>query len=261
MWLVLFFLVPLVLVLFMSFLTVQDNGSGDFPLTLGNYERVFELFIGRFRNGVWRWGAIDKSVWIAFITTIGCLVIGYPLAFFIATRKNPAVRQITLFLIILPFWTNFLVRTYAIQTIMGREGILHWGILLTREAVIIGLIYGYLPFMVLPIYASAERFDFRYVEAAHDLGANDLWAFIRVVLPMTLPGVIAGCILVFIPTIGVFVTPDLLGGTEGLMIGNMITDKFKGDGNQPLGSALSMVLMAMVMIALLVYVYYGDRES
>jgi len=260
-WLVLFFLVPLVLVLFMSFLTAQNNGTGNFPLTLKNYQRVFELFIGKFREDGWRWGAIDKSIYIAFLTTIGCLVIGYPLAFFIATRKNPAIRQLTLFLIILPFWTNFLVRTYAIQTIMGREGILHWGILLTREAVIIGLIYGYLPFMVLPIYASAERFDFRYVEAAHDLGANDLWAFIRVVLPMTLPGVIAGCILVFIPTIGVFVTPDLLGGTEGLMIGNMITDKFKGDGNQPLGSALSMVLMAMVMIALLVYVYYGDRES
>jgi spermidine/putrescine transport system permease protein len=127
--------------------------------------------------------------------------------------------------------------------------------------VLIGLVYGYLPFMVLPIYASVERFDFRFVEAAHDLGANDLRAFLRVVFPLTLPGVIAGFILVFIPTIGAFVTPDLLGGTEGIMIGNLINQQFKGNGNQPLGSALSVVMMAMVMISLLVYVRFGDRRA
>jgi spermidine/putrescine transport system permease protein len=131
----------------------------------------------------------------------------------------------------------------------------------TNGAVLLGLVYGFLPFMVLPIYASVERFEYRFVEAAHDLGANDLWAFFRVILPMTLPGVIAGFILVFIPTIGAFVTPDLLGGTEGLMIGNLINTQFKGQGNQPLGSALSMVMMAMVMIALLIYVRFGDRRG
>ena len=134
-------------------------------------------------------------------------------------------------------------------------------ILNTPTAVLVGLVYGYLPFMVLPIYASVERFDFRYVEAAHDLGANDLWAFLRVVLPMTLPGVIAGFILVFIPTIGAFVTPDLLGGTQGIMIGNLINQQFKGQGNQPLGSAVSVVMMAMVLMALLVYVRFGDRRG
>lgn len=262
-WLVLFFLLPVVIVLFVSFLTRGRGGVGDLPITFANYERVFDVFVG----------VLQDSVWIAFLTTMICLVVAYPLAFFISTRKNPRVRQFTLFLIILPFWTNFLVRTYALQTILGREGILNTflvqrgilgeplQILNTPEAVLIGLVYGFLPFMVLPIYASVERFDFRFVEAAHDLGANDLWAFIRVVFPMTLPGVIAGCILVFIPTIGAFVTPDLLGGTRGIMIGNLINQQFKGSGNQPLGSALSVVLMAMVMLALIIYIRFGDREN
>lgn len=262
-WLGIFFLLPVILVLLVSFLTRGRGGVGTMPLTLANYERVFEIFSG----------VLTDSVWIAFQTTVICLLIGYPLAFFISTRKRAWVRNMALFMIILPFWTNFLVRTYALQTIMGREGTINsllgtlglisepLQLLNTSSAVLVGLVYGYLPFMVLPIYASVERFDFRYVEAAHDLGANDLSAFLRVVLPMTLPGVIAGFILVFIPTIGAFVTPDLLGGTEGIMIGNLINTQFKGQGNQPLGSALSVVMMAMVMIALLIYVRFGDRRG
>lgn len=262
-WLGLFFLVPLISVLIVSFLSRGRGGAGVLPFTLANYERVLSVFSG----------VLLDSVWIAFITTIFCLLIGYPLAFWIATRRNAWVRQIALFMIILPFWTNFLVRTYALQTILGREGTINSflgslgaisepiPLLNTTFAVLIGLIYGYLPFMVLPIYATVERFEFRMVEAAHDLGANDWSAFWRIVLPLTLPGVIAGFILVFIPTIGAFVTPDLLGGTQGIMIGNLINQQFKGQGNQPLGSALSMVLMAMVMIALLVYVRFGDRRA
>jgi spermidine/putrescine transport system permease protein len=262
-WLGVFFLLPVVIVLFVSFLTRGRGGAGVMPLTLANYERVFNVFSG----------ILTDSVWIAFLTTVICLVVGYPLAFFISTRKNAWARQLALFMIILPFWTNFLVRTYALQTILGREGIINnllislgllaepLRLLNTSGAVLIGLVYGYLPFMVLPIYASVERFDFRFVEAAHDLGANDLRAFLRVVFPLTLPGVIAGFILVFIPTIGAFVTPDLLGGTEGIMIGNLINQQFKGNGNQPLGSALSVVMMAMVMISLLVYVRFGDRRA
>jgi spermidine/putrescine transport system permease protein len=262
-WLILFFLLPVFIVFIVSFLSRGRGGVGELPLTLANYERVINVF-----------GPIlTDSVWIAFVTTVICLLVGYPLAFFISTRKDPRMRTLALFMIILPFWTNFLVRTYALQTILGREGIINGflsglgligeplQLLNTPEAVILGLVYGYLPFMVLPIYASVERFDFRYVEAAHDLGANDIKAFLRVVLPLTLPGVIAGFILVFIPTIGAFVTPDLLGGTRGLMIGNLIQQQFRGTGNQPLGSALSVVLMAMVMIALLVYIRFGDREG
>jgi len=262
-WLGLFFVLPVIIVVFVSFLTRGRGGAGVMPFTFANYERVFNVFAG----------VLTDSVWIAFETTVICLVIGYPLAFFIATRKKAWMRQLAFFMIILPFWTNFLVRTYALQTIMGREGTVNsllqtlgmivepLQILNTPTAVLIGLVYGYLPFMVLPIYASVERFDFRYVEAAHDLGANDLWAFLRVVLPMTLPGVIAGFILVFIPTIGAVVTPDLLGGTQGIMIGNLINQQFKGQGNQPLGSALSVVMMAMVLLALMVYVRFGDRSA
>jgi spermidine/putrescine transport system permease protein len=262
-WLGIFFLFPVMIVLVVSFMSRGRGGSPVLPFTVANYERVIQVF----------WSVLLDSVWIAFLTTIICLLIGYPLAFWISTRKNQWVRSLALFAIILPFWTNFLVRTYALQTILGREGTINGllqsigaiaeplRLLNTSGAVLLGLVYGFLPFMVLPIYASVERFEFRFVEAAHDLGANDLWAFLRVILPMTLPGVIAGFILVFIPTIGAFVTPDLLGGTQGLMIGNLINTQFKGQGNQPLGSALSMVMMAMVMIALLIYVRFGDRRG
>ncbi len=260
-WLFFFFVLPLVIVFVVSFLTRGRGGVGQLPFTLENYERVFNVFLG----------VIQGSVWTALLTTVICLLVGYPLAFFIATRKRQWVRTLALFLVILPFWTNFLVRTYALQTILGREGIINnllvglgltaqpLQLLNTTDAVLLGLVYGFLPFMVLPIYASVERFDFHFVEAAHDLGANDLRTFIRVIFPLTLPGVIAGSILVFIPAIGAFVTPDLLGGTRGIMIGNLINDQFKGSGNQPLGSALSIVIMALVMLALLVYVRFGDR--
>lgn len=261
-WLVVFFLLPVLIVFVVSFMSRGRGGVGELPFTLANYQRVADVF----------GPIIGDSMWIAFVTTVICLLVGYPLAFFISTRTDPRMRALALFMIILPFWTNFLVRTYALQTILGREGIVNTlllnlrllsepaQLLNTPEAVILGLVYGYLPFMVLPIYASVERFDFRFVEAAHDLGANDVRAFLRVVLPLTLPGVIAGFILVFIPTIGAFVTPDLLGGTRGIMIGNLIQQQFRGSGNQPLGSALSVVLMAMVMIALLVYIRFGDKE-
>ena len=220
---------------------------------------------------------ILRSVWISLITTLICLVMGYPLSFFIATRKSQYVRQFAMFLIIMPFWTNFLVRTYALKTIIAPEGTLAGilnlfgglGMLVngkltwlnTREAVILGLVYSYLPFMVLPIYAVVEKFDFRFVEAANDLGANDWKTLIRAVLPMTAPGLVAGFILVFIPTIGAFVTPDLLGGTQGLMISNLIQQNIRGTGaNYPRGSALSAVLMLLVTIGVIIYLRYGDRE-
>ncbi|MCB9453960.1 MAG: ABC transporter permease [Anaerolineaceae bacterium] len=262
-WLTFFFLLPVFIVLIVSFMSRGRGGVAELPLTLANYERVFDVFLI----------VIQNSLWIALVTTIICLVVGYPLAFFISTRQSSRARTFALFMIMLPFWTNFLVRTYAIQSILGREGILNTffqslsliteplRLLNTPEAVLVGLVYGFLPFMVLPIYASVERFDFRYVEAAHDLGANDIRAFLRVVFPMTLPGVVAGCILVFIPAIGAFVTPDLLGGTKGIMIGNLIQQQFRGSGNQPLGSALSIVLMALVMLALLIYIRFGDQEG
>ena len=261
-WLLLFFVLPLVIVLAVSFMSRGRGGVAQMPLTLTHYERTF----GIFSIILWR------SIGLAGLTMLICLLVGYPLAFFISTRRSRLAQQIALFLVILPFWTNFLIRTYAWRILLGDEGTINSGLLAlglideplrllnTQFAVLIGLVYGFLPFMVLPIYASVERFDFRYVDAAHDLGANDVRAFIRVVLPLTLPGVLAGCALVFIPSVGAFVTPDLLGGTKGLMIGNLINNQFGGSGNMPLGSALSIVMMGVVMLSLLVYVFAIRRE-
>ncbi len=262
-WLVVFFVLPLVAVLAFSFMSRGRGGVAIMPFTLEHYERTFGVFFIILR----------RSIGLAAIATIICLIVGYPLAFFISTRRRRIVQQVALFLVILPFWTNFLIRTYAWRILLGEEGLIN-GLLLslslisepltllnTQLAVLIGLVYGFLPFMTLPIYASVERFNFRYVDAAHDLGANDTRAFLRVVLPLTLPGVLAGCALVFIPSVGAFVTPDLLGGTKGLMIGNLINKQFGGSGNMPLGSALSIVMMAVVMISLLVYVFANRRDE
>lgn len=262
-WLVLFFLLPLLIVVVVSFMTRGSGGSITLPLTLDHYQRIFgPIYFPVFLN----------SVWVALLTTVVCLLAGYPLAFYISTRKSKGAQNFALFLVILPFWTNFLVRTYAWRVLLGTEGTINetlmnlhlitepLQLLNTRFAVLIGLVYGELPFMVLPIYTSVERFDFRLVEAAHDLGANDLRAFLRVVFPLTLPGVFAGCILVFIPSIGAFITPDLLGGTQGIMIGNLINQQFHGTGNWPLGSAASVVMMGLVMISLVVYSRLGSRS-
>lgn len=262
-WLALFFLLPLTFIFVASFMTLSPSGKLVLPLTLEHYERIFTVFDGIFL----------RSIRISIYTTLICLLAGYPLAFFIKTRKRPLVRQMALFLVILPFWTNFLVRTYAWRVLLGREGTIN-GILLnlglTSEplallnnefAVLVGLIYGYLPFMVLPIYASVERFDFHLVEAARDLGANNWHTFWRIALPLTLPGAIAGCILVFIPSIGTFITSDMLGGKSGMMIGNLVQNQFKATGNIALGSAMAMLMMAMVMVALLVYVRLSAKRE
>lgn len=260
-WLVFFFLLPLAIVFFVSFMSRGARGTVTFPLTLEHYERIL---------GPIYFPVVVDSIRIAATTTIICLLVGYPLAFFISTRKNKLLQQFSLFLVILPFWTNFLVRTYAWRVLLGTDGPINnllvsmggqpMQLLNTDFAVLVGLVYGYLPFMVLPIYASVERFDFRLVEAAHDLGSNDWHAFWRVVFPLTLPGVVAGCMLVLIPSIGAFVTPDLLGGTEGLMIGNLIQGQFRGTGNWPLGSATSVVMMIIVTIGLFIYTRFGTEN-
>ena len=261
-WLVIFFLLPLVFVLIASFMSRGGGGLPVPPATLTHYERTFDVF------GIIIW----RTLRFALFTTLICLLVGYPVAYFIAGRRSPSVRMVLLFLVLLPFWTNFLVRTYALITILQREGLLN-GLLLwlgtiseplqlmfTEGAVVLGLVYGYLPFMILPIYASVERLDRRFVEAALDLGANDWRAFWRVIFPLTLPGVVAGSMLVFIPSIGAFVTPDLMGGTSGLMIGNLVQSQFGGRGNMPLGSAISVVLLLLVFAGVLIYTRYGEER-
>ena len=262
-WLVAFFLLPLVFVLASSFLSRGTGGTPVPPLTLAHYARTLTVF----DPVLWR------TLGFALTATTLCLLLGYPLAFFISRRRDPRTRLALLFLVLLPFWTNFLVRTYALITLLQHDGLVNGlltgsgiaaepvRLLFTEGAVVLGLVYGYLPFMVLPVYASVERLDLRLVEAAFDLGANDVRAFWRVVLPLTLPGVVAGSMLVFIPAIGAFITPDLMGGTQGLMIGNLVQRQFGGRGNVPLGSAISMVLLLFVFVGVLVYTRWGVRED
>jgi spermidine/putrescine transport system permease protein len=216
--------------------------------------------------------AIFRSFWIAIANTLICLVIGYPIAYYIS-RKPPKLRSILFILVIIPFWTNFIVRTYAwmvilrenglINTVLMRMGLINepLQLLFTNGAVITGLVYGYLPFMILPLYASIEKVNPSLLEAAYDLGANRFQTFLRVMLPLTMPGIIAGSILVFIPTLGAFVTPDLLGGAKVMMIGNVIQNQFTKVRNVPFGSALSFILLSAVLIMLFFYVRFGNSQD
>lgn len=266
-WLVIFFVVPLLIVLMYSFLERGTYGGVTWIFTLHNYQRL----LGD-RNSYIYLGVLWRSLWLAFLTTTACLLIGYPLAFFIATR-SPHWKNALLLLVIIPFWTNFLVRTYAWIVLLQSKGVINvalqslqiinepLNLLFTPFAVTIGLIYGYLPFMVLPLYSTLERFNFTLVEAAQDLGANDLRTLWRIVLPLTKRGIIAGSILVFVPTVGAFITPDILGGAKTMMVGNLIQNQFLKARDWPFGSALSMLLMVLVLIPMLIYFHLSEEEN
>jgi spermidine/putrescine transport system permease protein len=212
-----------------------------------------------------------RSFLLAIYSTIAALIFGFPAAYFMATRP-PETRNLWVFLFTLPFWTNLLIRTYSMLIIIRDEGLvnitLRWlgiidqplVILYTDFAVGLGLLYSYLPFMVLPIYASLEKVDFRLVEAGYDLYASRFSVLRRIIIPLAKPGIIAGCILVFIPALGAYITPIMLGGGKNLMIGNLISLQFGSSRNWPFGSAAALILMAFVMIALMFYVRITTRE-
>ena len=213
-----------------------------------------------------------RSVKLSFFTTLTTLGIGFPTAYFIATRPRQT-RNIWLFLITIPFWTNLLIRTFAILEVIRNEGLINIALqsfgfidrpiqmLFTDFAIMVGMTYVYLPLMVLPLYASMERLDFNLVEAAYDLYASRNKVLRRVIIPLVKPGIIAGSILVFIPSLGAFVTPRVLGGGKKMMLGNLIELQFGAGRNWPLGAALSITLLSLVMIALLVYVRTTQRNS
>ena len=211
-----------------------------------------------------------RSLWIATASTLGCLLLGFPLALFIS--RSGRRKNLYLSLVILPFWTSFLVRTYAwmfllrdtglVNATLQKLGLIHdpLPLLYNDGAVIIGLVYSYLPFMVLPLYATLERLDKSLLEAAADLGARPLQAMWRVVVPLCAPGIRAGFVLVFIPCLGAYLTPDLLGGGKSVMVGNLIQNQFTSARDWPFGSALSLVLMGIVM-ALLFGLVRRDSEG
>lgn len=254
-WLFVFFMLPLVMILIYSFLKKGTYGGVDPIFNFNNYIHLLDsdYFV-----------IFQRSMWLSLITTVVCLVAGYPMAYFIA-RQQPRIRNLLVLAVIIPFWTNFLVRTYAIMVLLRDNGVLNnllmaagiikepLDLLFTPFAVLLGEIYGFLPFMILPLYASLEKFDFSLMEAAYDSGANDFWAFLRIMVPLTMPGIIAGCILVFIPAIGAFITPDILGGSKVMMIGNLIDRQFKAARNWPLASSISITLMFLVTVATFIY--------
>lgn len=209
-------------------------------------------------------GIFARSFWLAGVTTLLTLLLGFPTALFMALQP-PARRTLLVFLVTVPFWANLLVRNYAWILLLRNNGLVDGalqalgltsaplGILYTPTAVLIGLVYSFLPFMVLPIYASLEKLDLRLVEAAFDLGADRRRALSRVIIPLAMPGIVAGCLLVFIPGLGAFVTPELLGGGKALMIGNLIQGQFGAARNWPFGAALAFALLALVLVAMLIY--------
>lgn len=262
-WTTVFCLLPMVVVLAVSFAMRGTYGGVVWEFSLENYRDLLHPLYGRI---------FGQSLVLAGVTTGLCLVLGFPLAYYIA-RLPPRRQALWLVLIMIPFWTNFLVRTYAWIFILRTEGLLNtvlmqWHLISTpldllysNQAVLLGLVYGYLPFMVLPLYAAIERIDPALIEAAWDLYADRWSLFRRVLIPLAKPGIIAGCVLVFIPSLGAYLTPDLLGGARSMMVGNLIQHEYLVARDWPLGSALSIVLMLIVMGNLLWYFHAQSPQA
>ncbi len=254
-WLLLFLVIPTLFVVLYSFLQKGTYGGVVYSFTLDNFKRFFEpLYI--------------KILWdtlvISVLTTVFSLLMGYPLAYTI-TRVNRKWQNILLLLVMVPFWINFLVRSYAWVVILRSQGLINTllmklgfiseplQLLYTPEAVMIGMVYALLPFMILPIYVSIEKMDRRMLEAAYDLGASPWKAFWKITIPQTMPGIIAGSILVFVPSLGMFVVPDIMGGAKSALIGNVIENQFRSAQDAPFGSALSIIVILFSLI--LIYIY------
>lgn len=266
---------PLLIVLVYSFLEPGRYGGVLWEFSTDAWFSVFfqrDIFDDTIGLADAHLSILWRSVKLSFLTTVICLVLGFPTAYFIATRPR-RYRNLWLFLITVPFWTNLLIRTFAIMEVIRNEGIVNnvltglgvveepVQLIYTDFAILVGMAYVYFPLMVLPLYASMEKLDFRLVEAAYDLYATRWRVLRRVVIPLVKPGIIAGSILVFIPSLGAYVTPRVLGGGTNLMLGNLIELQFGQGRNWPLGAALSMTLLVLVMAALLVYVRTVQRGS
>jgi spermidine/putrescine transport system permease protein len=251
-WLILFVIVPTIMLVVVSVGEQKGLGTVHFTFTLKNYARALD----------WTWlKVLLVSVGYALLTTAICLVIGFPAAYFIG-RSSERVRNVLLTLVMIPFWTSFLIRTYAWITILSKEGIVNAflmsariipepiGILYTPFAAVLGLVYNFLPFMILPIYTSVERLDSAVIEAAYDLGAGPLRAFSQVIIPLTQAGIVAGALLVFVPSIAMFAITNLMGGGDPPTIGDVIYRQFTSGRNQPFGAALGCLLLLVFFFSL-----------
>lgn len=263
-WLVGFFLLPLAYLLAVSFAQRSPYGAIQWTLGLGNYARAFQPL---YLEVYWR------SFWMALLTTLLCVLLGYPVAYALALRVSARWRSVLLMLVVIPFWTSFLIRTYAWMVILRTEGVINnllmclhlisepLRLLYTPLAVFIGLVYGELPFMILPLYAVLQKLDVSLLEAAEDLGASRWRAFLGVTLPLSAPGLVAGSVLVFIASIGAFITPDLLGGARTMMAGNLIQNQFAVVRDQPFGSAVAFLLTSIVLVLLLASLRNTERTT
>jgi spermidine/putrescine transport system permease protein len=267
---------PLLIMLVYSFLKAGDYGGVEWTISIDGWANVLlhrDIFDDTLSIADAHLKILWRSVKLSILTTLVALFLGFPTAYFIATR-SPKSRNLWLFLITIPFWTNLLIRTFAIMEVIRNQGLINNAlmglgvidepiqILFTNFAIMLGMTYVYLPLMVLPIYASMEKFDFRLVEAGYDLYATRYRVLRRIIIPLVKPGIVAGSILVFIPSLGAYVTPRILGGGKNMMLGNLISLQFGQGRNWPLGAALSLTLLAIVMVALLIYVRnIGKSES
>ncbi|MDW2074558.1 spermidine/putrescine ABC transporter permease PotB [Vibrio sp. 1863] len=255
-WLTLFVLVPNVMIISTSFLTRDEANLIEMTFTFDNYLRLLDPLYAK---------VLMHSFYMAIVATLLCLVIGYPFAYIIA-KMPEKWRPFMLFLVIVPFWTNSLIRTYGLKIVLGTQGILNKSlmameiidkplrIMYTETAVMIGLVYILLPFMILPLYSAIEKLDNTYIEAAKDLGANKFQTITKVILPLTMPGIIGGCLLVLLPALGMFYISDLLGGAKNLLIGNVIKSQVLNARDWPFGAATSIALT--FAMAVMLYAYY-----
>lgn len=266
---------PLLVVLLYTFLTKGDYGGVKWIFSTDGWFSVFferDIFDDTVTLADAHLSIFWRSVKLSLATTVMALLFGFPTAYFIATRPERS-RDIWLFLVTIPFWTNLLIRTFAMMEVIRNEGIINTTlislgvintpiqIMFTDTAIMMGMVYVYLPLMVLPLYASMEKLDFRIVEAGYDLYATRFQVLWRIIVPLVKPGIIAGSILVFVPSLGAYVTPRVLGGGKNLMLGNLIELQFGQGRNWPLGSALSITLMVIVMVAMLVYVRQASKGA
>ncbi len=262
-WLGIFALTPIVLTFVTSFLTQDTNNMVRFTFTLANY---WELLNHAYVN------ILLQSIALAGTCTIICLMIAYPFAFTIA-RSQSKHRSLLLLLVIIPFWTSSLIRTYAIMAILKTKGILNTfllaiglidqplQLLYSYTAVLIGCVYDLLPFMILPLYANIEKLSDEYLEAARDLGAGWFTTFIKIIIPLTMPGIIAGSVLVFLPAMTMFYIPVLLGGAKNLLVGNLVEYQFLTANNWPLGTAISVVVSLFMGALIVIYWYNSNKEK
>ncbi len=253
-WLLAFVVVPTGILAVYSFCKTGEGEMVQYTFTTEHYQRIFDPAEGYLK-------IFGRSLGYAALTTALCIIIGFPVAYYIG-RANEARRNGLLILIMVPFWTSFLIRTYAWLNILADEGMLNallmycrvisvpWSLLYTPYAVIIGLVYSYLPFMILPIYGSVEKLDNSLMEAAFDLGAGPIRAFQQIVIPLTRPGIVAGTLLVFVPSIAMFAITELMGGGQVPMLGNVIQNQFLAARNPPFGAALGVTLLALFILAL-----------